>query len=280
MGHALVVAVPLRAGVRTVGFMGLAFADPDPVSPERIELAQALANQAVLALELMRLADAARGAAVTEERNRLARDIHDILAQDFVAIMAHLRSMCRPLAGTGTLNAADTASLDAALATARHSLVRARRSVRALIPQTGDQYLVLADALRAFVLGLPKDDAARVEVRERGAKHSLSQDTSEELLAIAREAITNALRHGGREAYVLVEVATGDDGTVELWVEDDGAGFDPLAAPGLEAGHYGMWTMRERALRLGGTFLCDASPSEGTRVQVRVPRLHGSDAST
>ena len=124
------------------------------------------------------------------------------------------------------------------------------------------ELLRLADAVRAFVAGLLPGDTGRVEVPEQDGARPVPETVSEELLAIIREAVTNAQRHAGPEAYVLVETMTAGDGTVEIWIEDDGAGFDPAAIPGLEAGHYGMWTMRERAARLGATFLCDATPRQ------------------
>lgn len=201
-------------------------------------------------------------AAVAEERNRIAREIHDTLAQDLAAILTYARM--------GQSSAAANAEAPyfediAALATS--SLAEARRSLQALRPPALDGKN-LAQALADTARNLAAGTGAEIAVRAELARDP-PPEAEAELLRIAKEAIGNALRHGGARR-VEVELR-GGGGEVVLRVKDDGAGFDPAAA----VAGYGLVGMRERAAALGGTLAVTSGPGGGTTIEARIPAKGG-----
>src|SRR5438874_12571701 len=125
--------IPTLVGGRVKGFIGIRHGERPPYRPEEIELAQALAHQAMLAIQLNEFAEQSRQAAVLEERNRMARDIHDTLAQGFTGVIVQLQA-AEDATSKGYKKAAQE-HLRNAQQLARHGLSEARRSVRALRPQ-------------------------------------------------------------------------------------------------------------------------------------------------
>jgi ligand-binding sensor domain-containing protein/two-component sensor histidine kinase len=202
-------------------------------------------------------------AAVAEERNRLAREIHDTLAQDLAAILAYARQ------GLGSAEEPERAApiFEDIAALATGSLAEARRSLQALRPPALDDKS-LAQALEEIARSLAAAKGAEIEVRA-----SLTREpppaAAAELLRIAKEAIGNALRHGGAR-HVVLELAE-EDGELLLRVRDDGAGFDP-AAPAVG---YGLLGMRERAAALGGRLFIDSAAGAGAVVEARIPATGG-----
>jgi PAS domain S-box-containing protein len=258
--HALLL-VPLVAGPESIGSFSIGRADARPFQPEEVELARALAYQATLAIQLTRFAENARQSAVLEERNRMAREIHDTLAQGFAGIILQLEMVrARPDARAAEAN------LDRALMLARQSLQEARRSIWALRPgplETGD----LPDALRRMLAQeQEKRDTVCLDFHSQG-NASLPAAVEENLLRVAQESLTNALTHG-RPQSVAIDL-TFEPGLVRLSVVDDGVGFDPRTAD--RGGGFGLTSMRERVARLGGTFALDSAPDQGTTVTITVP---------
>jgi signal transduction histidine kinase len=207
----------------------------------------------------------ARLAAVLAERGRIARDIHDNLAQGLVAISWQLEC-----AGD-TLPAAPEAArehVETARALARSSLGEARRSLWDLRPsqlEGGD----LASAL-AQAAGRPRPGGqTRVEVEVRGQPVPLRPTVERNMLQIAKEAIANAERHAGARS-VRVSLAF-DAGELRLSVEDDGSGFEADRQAWRSRRHFGLLGMSERAQELGGRITIDSQPGAGTRVAVALP---------
>ena len=193
----------------------------------------------------------AAGAAVLEERRRIARDLHDGLAQELAFIAGQAARLRIELLETA----------------AQRALGEARRAIAALT-QPLDEPLgaVLADVAEEVAerSGLNLELSIRSEPR-------LTPDAREDLLRIAREAITNAGRHADART-VLVELANGDGDGLHLRVADDGVGFDPEAVPRpSETGGFGLVSMRERARALGGELRIRSQPGSGTSVEVIVP---------
>ncbi len=212
-----------------------------------------------------------RAAGVLAERQRLAHEIHDTLAQGFTSIVTQLEAAEQALDADPATAAVH---LDRARRTARDSLGEARRAVEALRPEPLDR-ADLADALRAVAERWRRDHADGVEVALRidGASSPLPRTVDAALLRVAQEALTNVARHA-RAQQVAVTLSYLDD-VVLLDVQDDGVGFDATAvaagALDVSQGGYGLHAMRERLAPLGGRVVVESDPGEGTTVVASVP---------
>jgi PAS domain S-box-containing protein len=261
-GNREVAAQALLAGDQLVGVLGLTFRARPPLSSGDTQLIQTLGQQAALAIQLTRLAQEARQLAVLEERTRLAREIHDTLAQGFTGIIVQLQTAAE-------LGAADPARrqahLDQAIALARSSLAEARRSVQALrAPALLDTDL--GGALLRLLQQLTAHTAIDATFAVAGTPAPLPPEVEGQLLRIGQEAITNALRHA--QARQLQIELRFEPGAVRLQVRDDGAGFVPAR---VHDDRYGLLGMRERAQQLGATLEVRSAPGAGTTVSVVAP---------
>lgn len=210
-----------------------------------------------------RLAAQERRAGVLEERGRLAREIHDTLAQGFISIITHLE------AAEVDLPAGSEASrrhLERARSTARENLTEARRLVAALRPEILEGSSLPA-ALRRLADRWSEASGARAKVNVTGDHEHLSQDLQVALLRVAQEALSNVRRHA-RARNVTLTLSYMED-LVALDVQDDGLGFDPGSSP---AGGFGLESMRERVESLGGRLVLESEPGEGTTLTVQLPR--------
>jgi signal transduction histidine kinase len=254
-GLRTVVAVPMYHGDAFLGAMTLSFREPRRLALDEETLAQALANQGALAMVLARLSHTARAAAVSEERNRLARDIHDTLAQGLAAIVRQLESV----GSAGSMEAARHVSV--ATEIARESLVEARRSIRALRPPSLEGRS-LDGALSDLVQKATRISTAVIRLHTMGERSGLPSQVEDELLRIVNEALTNAMKHAAARA---IDVELGFQGNgVRIIVRDDGVGFD-TTRPG---GGVGLSSMRERARRIGVAITVASEPASGTEVLV------------
>ena len=199
------------------------------------------------------------------ERNRLATEIHDSLQQGLTALSAQLAIAGETIA---TRPEAARASLDQARALVRHNQEEMRRTVRNLRSQFLERH-ALGEALEELSRAALIDQDIALEVSREGQALDLPEVVQDHLLRIGQETITNALKHGHpRKIEIRL---TFRSRSVSLAITDDGCGFCPDAAPGQEAGHFGLIGMRERIQRLGGTFVLDSAPGAGTKIAVVVP---------
>lgn len=256
--HSFACAVPMLHGDAPIGFVGLGFdAAAEAPSEQRVELCRSLAQHAALAIRLDELADHARDAAVLGERTRLARDVHDTLAQGLTAIVLQLQ------AAEGNVAAAERARyVEQAIEIARRSLLDARRAVYALRHEHADG-ADLGTVLDASVKFLFARTQTRVSVGIEGVRRRLEPGVEDELLRIAQEAATNALKYAEASAFA-VHLRFRDAG-VDLLLTDDGRGFAARAP--IEG--FGLRGMRERAARLGAAFELRTAPGRGTTIAVR-----------
>jgi len=222
---------------------------------------------------------------VLNERARLARELHDTLAQDFVGLSTLLDAVSMRLAEDVT---SARQYLDLARKMVRHSLTEARRSVmdlRAAVLQGQSLGEALQSAAPAWVAG--SSLKVHVEAGDEAAK--LPDEEEQHLLRVAQEALHNAAHHSkGKNAWVRLnyeQVAGAIQ--VKLSVRDDGQGFDPETTFDPSAGHFGILGMQERAERIGGTFRLESRPGGGTLVEVSAPvplstraHLAGSEAAS
>ncbi|MFB7947792.1 sensor histidine kinase [Kitasatospora phosalacinea] len=198
------------------------------------------------------LAASQREAGRLAERQRLAREIHDTLAQGLAGIVLLARE-----AGT----APDAAPLlDEIGRTASANLAEARRFVHALTPPALDGTTLTA-ALRRLA------DGADAAFRRDGDPYPLPVEAEVALLRLTQEALANAVRHA-HAPHVAVTLAYLDD-AVTLDVYDDGTGFDPATAPAPDS--FGLHGMHERIAALGGTLTVESAPGEGTAVAATLP---------
>ncbi len=256
-----ILYVPLLLGGEIPGFLTINATKPRRFSPQEIDLAQALAQQISLAIQLTRMGAQANQTAILRERNRMAREIHDTLAQGFTGIVIQLE------AAEDTLTEAPPTARDhlsRARALARESLAEARRSVWAL---RAENQLDLFTTLRRQAASLTAGTKIIVHVTQDGVPRPLPENLEQSMLRIGQESLTNALRHG-KASQVWIRLSFASE-SVELKVEDDGIGFDPATS----TNGFGLTGMRERAEELGGTLQIAAVPGRGTTVVVRFPSL-------
>jgi signal transduction histidine kinase/ligand-binding sensor domain-containing protein len=207
----------------------------------------------------------ARFAAVIQERARLAREIHDTLAQGFVGISAQLDAVALSMPEDGT---PARKHLDLARRMARHSVTEARRSVmdlRAGVLEGQELPAALESGARMWAAG----SNVPVKVEVSGENRELPQETEQHVIRIAQEAVTNALKHSGA-AHIRIKLHM-EEHKLSLRIEDDGRGFEPEGAFASTGGHFGLIGMRERAERMGGEFRLESRPAEGTAIDLRVP---------
>ena len=205
---------------------------------------------------------------VLEERARLAREIHDTLAQDFVGISSQLDVLARKFKSHPEVA---WQHLETARKMSKHSLTEARRAVmdlRAAELETRDLPTALRVSARKWVLG----SSVQVEVDVLGVFQRLPSAIEQNLLRITQEAIVNAIKHA-RAKLLRVELEM-QDHTVRLSIKDDGKGFEPGETFSEISGHFGILGMRERAARLGGVFDLISVPGAGTSVEVTIPVDH------
>lgn len=248
--------VPLVLGDEILGFFSLNSAERRRYSPEEINLAVALAQQVTLAVQINRLAERGKQASLLEERNRMARELHDTLAQGFTGIVVQLEA-----AEDALRDAPDQAAqhLRRARSLARESLAEARRSVYALRPQALE-HKRLPEALRDSARALTASASLNIQVNIADSLPPLPAETEAELLRLAQESITNALRHA--HAQTLDISLACHDNRLTLTIADDGRGFD-VRAP---SNGLGLLGMRERAARIGGELKIESSLGKGTNV--------------
>jgi signal transduction histidine kinase len=257
------LAVPLSVAGEVYGSLVLFYSQCREFSAEEIDLAVAFADQAALAIENARLRRQAQEAAVSEERGRLARDLHDSVTQSLYSITL-LAEGWKRLEQSGRLEATEDPLAELG-AIAQQALKEMRLLVHELRPP---------DLEAAGLLGALQQRLAAVEKRAGVDTRLVAGDTVDlppEVAAclywIAIEALNNALKHAEATSVAVRVQVDGD--RVELDVRDDGCGFD-VATPDIRRG-MGLAGMRERAERLGGVVRIESTPTAGTKVCVGVP---------
>jgi signal transduction histidine kinase len=209
------------------------------------------------------LAAAQHEAGRLAERQRLAADIHDTLAQGFTSVLMLIQAAQADL---GESHPQAARQLELAARTVRENLTEARALVADLAPAQLDGG-TLPDALRRLTQppGLAGLDGVDASFRLSGGQRPLPMATEVVLLRVCQEALANVRKHAGAQsAHVRLDY---DDDGVRLEVRDDGVGFDP----GQVSGGYGLRGMRTRVTEAGGTLTVDSAPGAGTRVSAMVP---------
>jgi signal transduction histidine kinase len=207
----------------------------------------------------------ARFATVMAERNRMARELHDSLAQGLAGIALHAGAVRQAAPALG-----ETARrhLDTIGRLVASSLAEARVSVWDLQPESlreGD----LPAALQSMVQELTRDTPVQAAFEVRGTPRRLGRQAERNVFRIGQEALTNALKHS--ESSRLEMVLSFAPDRVELRVRDHGRGFDPDALAGRPHDGFGLTSMRERAEQIGGRVTFTSRPGDGTEVVLEAP---------
>jgi signal transduction histidine kinase len=251
---------PLALGPRTLGWIALGSATTSACEVTwRRAVLEATAQQATLALQQSRLAEAsrleARRQGALEERNRIARDIHDTLTQGFAAILMQLQGAQR---SPEPLPPAVANAIDVAVDVARTHMIEARRSVGALRPQAaGDETLPAAlERMTAFARRT-SDVPIELAIDDIPPLGGLERD----IIGVAQEALNNAVRHSCARK-ISIRASTVRSIGFRLSVADNGRGI----AGDLRSRGFGMTSMHERAERIGASLTIVTAPRAGTEV--------------
>jgi signal transduction histidine kinase/streptogramin lyase len=200
--------------------------------------------------------------AVLGERNRIAREIHDTLAQGFVAVSLQLELLARKLADSpdSVRNLVlQTRSL------VQSSLEEARRSIWELRSQ-GSDVADFRSRLSSAATDIAKRAGLNVQFSVLGTYRALPEKIESELLKIGQEAVTNVVRHADAK-QVKIDLAY-EEKKVRMTITDDGRGFEGAVNASGPEGHFGLRGMRERATHIGAQFAVKSRPGEGTRIDV------------
>jgi PAS domain S-box-containing protein len=259
------LTIPTLIGGHVKGFIGIRHGARPPYRPEEIELAQALAHQAMLAIQLNEFAEQGRQSAILGERNRMARDIHDTLAQGFTGVIVQLEAADDAMACCRRKEANE--HLRRASELARLSLTEARRSVHALRPealQRGNFWQALQGMIKTTTAGTP----LHTTFSRSGELRDLPHHWQENLLHIGQEALTNALKYARPRNFETRLISNSKE--LRLEFRDDGDGFR------VKERHDGLGLagMRERAEQMGGTLKIASERGKGTKIVLALPSNH------
>jgi signal transduction histidine kinase len=244
-----------------IGMLSASHSQSDYYRLHHANLALAIANQAAIAIENARLYAQAQELAAVEERQKLARELHDSVSQALYGIALGLHTARIQLdRDPGAL----PESLDDLLSLADAALAEMRALIFELRPESLEREgLVAALAKQAAALQARHEIVVSTELCD---EPNLPPRTKQELYRIAQEGLHNTVKHARANKVTLRLEQTIDGITME--VRDDGVGFDPTAS---FPGHLGLHSMRERVANLGGTFQFESTPGAGTRICVHLP---------
>jgi len=264
-GRAL-LAIPLLTKESVIGLLRLEHADPGYFTPRHTNLASAVANQAAIALENALLYRKARKAAAIEERQRLARELHDSVSQALYAI------------GLGTHAADELIDRDPSrlrdtltyVRTLAHTaLIEMRGLIFQLHPDSLEQEGLNAALSKVAEAALTRHDI-RVQL-DMDIEEGLNLDVKDAVYRICQEAVWNAAKHAQAQTVRIQTIR--DNGAIVLEIADDGIGFNPAES---FPGHLGLQSMRERAAVLGGVLHIESSSGQGTKVTAEIPLITGA----
>ena len=265
VGH---LSAPLKRGDQVLGALCVGSAMPRAFGEAEADLLGGLAAQAAIAIENARLYDAVRGMAAVEERERLAREMHDGLAQALGLLNLKLALAER------TLDGGAPAAVRLALAETRKAASDAYDEVRQAIfglRTMVSRGLGLIPTLTEYLHEFSQQTGLEVtlEIAEDNGLARFSPEVEVQLIRIVQEALHNVRKHAGARAARVRFWREETEALVAI--EDDGAGFDPGAPPADGRRHFGLLTMRERAELVGGSLALRSAAGGGTQVVARLP---------
>lgn len=261
-GTKKLLTIPTLVGGHVKGFIGIRHQDRPPYRREEVELAQALAHQTMFAVQLDQFAEQSQQAAVLQERNRMARDIHDTLAQGFTGVIMQLEAAEKAIEHRRSKQADE--HLRRAGRLARQSLSEARRSVHALRPEAlkeGHFWNALKGMIKSITVGTVLHPTFELQ----GKVDQLPPVWQENLLHIGQEALANTIKYA--HAHKFGTRLMYDPKELRLEFSDDG---DGIKAQNRHDGR-GLAGIRERVEQMGGQLKITSSRGKGTKITVVLP---------
>ncbi|MGH3126936.1 MAG: histidine kinase [Gaiellaceae bacterium] len=260
-------ALPLRRPTGAIGVLAVAARSVTAFdNPDERRLLEGIGERVALAVENARLHEQVLDRAVLEERERIARELHDGLAQVLGYINTQTQAV-KKLVETRRFDEAK-AELEGMGAVSREVYAGVREAILGLRAAPAG----LVPAIRDYLGRLPRLPGCDIELRvvDGGESVALAPATEIQLVRIVQEALSNVRKHAGASHVEVIVGANGQEVGVEI--VDDGQGFDPLVLDRTGWPRLGLQTMRERAQAIGGTFDLVSVPGKGTRIAVCVPQ--------
>jgi two-component system, NarL family, sensor kinase len=257
-------SIPLYAHGKKLGVFNVASEGWKQLSPEDLRILYTVGDLLSMAVERARLFARSAEIGALEERNRLAREIHDTLAQGLAGITLQLETAEALIEGGASSQLIQT-KIDQALVSARQNLDEARRSVLdlRLAPLEGHS---LPEALAWLTKGFNEQNQPQVEYRQEGTRLPIPSRVEAGLYRVAQEALENIAQHSAAQTASLHLSITPEQVTLEI--TDNGQGFEPGQTP---ADRFGLVGMNERLRLLGGSLELKTNPGAGTLIRAVVP---------
>jgi two-component system nitrate/nitrite sensor histidine kinase NarX len=262
-GFATVVAVPIEAQGEVLGIFNLLFRECRAVTGDERHLLDTLGQHLGAAVENSRLASLEREMAVSEERNLLAQELHDSIAQSLAFLNLQVQMLGTAMKGNDAERSRET------LGEIREGVQECYADVRELLThfRTRLSPADLQHALATMLAKFERRTGIAATLHASGSSVPLAPDRQLQVLHIVQEALSNARKHA---VCSRVEVSLEAGRDTRIAIRDDGRGFDPAHAARLED-HVGLRIMRERAARAGGTVRVHSRPAHGTEVTLTLP---------
>jgi signal transduction histidine kinase/PAS domain-containing protein len=261
-GLVSLLVVPLKVDTKVIGILNI-LNKPSELTQEDMRIIDLFADQAAIIIEHVRLQYQAEQLAVLEERQRLARELHDSVTQALYSVTLYAD------AARMAFSAEKWDALERNLREVRNMSREAMYDMRLLVFELRPFMLEtegLASALRARLAAVEGRSGLKTEVLVEEERR-LPIKIEEELYRIAQEALNNVVKHAGA-TQVQIQLKY-DENTVSLEMSDDGKGFEPEAVS--QSGGFGLQGIQERVQQLGGTLNIESAPLRGTRLSVRIP---------
>ena len=267
-GFQSLASIPLKVEESPLGAMVLASRSHRTFTPQELALLAAIGNEVGLAVDRANLQAQELRAAILEERQAMARQMHDDLAQRVSYLGFEVDNMMGSSSLTQNVEVQD--KLEEIRKVIEATYERVRSSIRRLeedIPTHFDLRATLPEIISQF----EKQTRCRVELQVDESQLSrLPPSVAFQAAYIIREALTNVRKHAGADSVHLT-LQSLEDGTIKATIQDNGRGFDLDSKQQSGGGGFGLRFMRERAERVGGSLRIESQPGQGTRVVVSLP---------
>jgi two-component system nitrate/nitrite sensor histidine kinase NarX len=262
-GYQTVVAIPMRTPQRTVGEVELFFYGERKISEEEQHLFDALAGQVAAQLDNVRLASRDREMAVSEERNLMAQELHDSIAQSLAFLKIQVQLLRH------AIKEGESLQVETSLAEIDTGVRESYADVRALLLhfRTRPDQEDIAHALRSTLSKFELQSGLSTRLTITGQGVPLPPDQQVQVLHVLQEALSNVRKHA---SATLVELRVTQTPVWRFEVLDDGGGFDAIAGR-FDETHVGLLIMRERAQRIGATVQISSQLGQGTQVSLTLP---------